>query len=243
LSYPLLFRIYWNPFPSRSRARWRAPVGAVCRRRQTIGPARVGARSDKVCTKVLNLSLQLWTDIGNSCHYRPAMFVRYRPLYTYTVLQSVRTVQGPRQRCVAHWSGTPSLAEAILARGTRLAEAEKTRASYRRHIETGFANLDWKKQRFMEANAVRIEAELGREIERLQNAIEGLEAARAKLGDWVDPVERPSDAAWFGKSPQERESILREVRRQRRWDRRNADARRKDEERERWLEGMMQMAL
>jgi hypothetical protein len=41
------------------------------------------------------------------------MFVRYRFPYTYTVLQSVRTPAGPRQRCIAHWSGTPSLAEAI----------------------------------------------------------------------------------------------------------------------------------
>jgi hypothetical protein len=71
------------------------------------------------------------------------MFVRYRHPYTYTVLQSVRTPAGPRQRCIAHWSGTPSLAEAITQTRKWLADHERTLADYRRAAGGATVGVNW----------------------------------------------------------------------------------------------------
>src|SRR4051794_2938855 len=96
------------------------------------------------------------------------MFVRYRHPFIYTVLQSVRTPQGPRSRCVAHWSGTPSLPDAIARTKRWMAEGDALAA---RHGTT---------------NNPGVVAHRDRQLRHLEQ----LEAARAVLGDWVDPVGR-----------------------------------------------------
>src|SRR4051794_14396917 len=96
------------------------------------------------------------------------MFVRYRHPSIYTVLQSVRTPQGPRSRCVAHWNGTPSLTEAI------------------RRLKRGMAEGDALAAQHGSTNSPGVVAYRDKQLRHLER----LEAARAVLGDWVDPVGR-----------------------------------------------------
>src|SRR5688572_18728957 len=96
-----------------------------------------------------------------------AMFVRYRPRYTYTVLQSVRTDAGPRQRCIAHWTGTPSLAEAIDQMRRAIADHERTLTSYRRAAAGATVGATYQQQRFMRENAATMLPEMERRHARM----------------------------------------------------------------------------
>jgi hypothetical protein len=96
----------------------------------------------------------------------------------YPVIEAVRTSIGPRQRTVASWTGTPSLAAAIDAAHTAVAEAA--------------ARVQWLRET---GRDVRPDAQsvLRREYlaaltkrDRCARRLMALEYAHAALGDWMD---------------------------------------------------------
>jgi hypothetical protein len=155
------------------------------------------------------------------------MFVRYRHPYVYTVLRSVRTPQGPRHVRVAHWYGTPSLPVAIGWLEANVAELAHFRPP------PGYE---------ASANSPKARAYRAARITELRRRLAELETARATLGDWLDPVERPEAAAVCAVPFSERMSRIAQARRARKARLAGEAERREEEEHRRRMESLTRMA-
>jgi hypothetical protein len=114
----------------------------------------------------------------NRHHARP-------PATHYTVLESVRTEKGPRQRVVASWTDAPGIVAAIEQAQVAIAKMERQADEEREFWEEEgkWQNftlcVTWEYRRWL-----KIKFKVG----DLHRQIERLEAARATLGDWKPPA-------------------------------------------------------
>ena len=103
----------------------------------------------------------------------------------YTVIESVRTDKGPRQKVVASWLDIPSLKDAVEHYRNQLESAMQDEREFREFIHAEPARLAKGYNCYACLNGHRWFSKRDK-VDRLKRKLSSLELAFAVLGDWTD---------------------------------------------------------